>query len=89
MKSTLQCIEVENFKSYKGKLTIGPLKPFTAVIGPNGSGKYFSSLLPVTFYSLLIFSGGVESSSLQCGSKIHALLVRRFQETNCWEMSFF
>uniref|UniRef100_T1IVB8 Structural maintenance of chromosomes protein n=1 Tax=Strigamia maritima TaxID=126957 RepID=T1IVB8_STRMM len=35
----LKYIEVENFKSYKGKIVIGPLKPFTAVIGPNGSGK--------------------------------------------------
>ena len=32
-------LEVENFKSYKGKMTIGPFKRFTAIIGPNGSGK--------------------------------------------------
>lgn len=33
-------IEMENFKSYFGKKTIGPLhKNFTAVVGPNGSGK--------------------------------------------------
>uniref|UniRef100_A0AC35THI3 Structural maintenance of chromosomes protein n=1 Tax=Rhabditophanes sp. KR3021 TaxID=114890 RepID=A0AC35THI3_9BILA len=32
-------LEIENFKSYKGKVTIGPFKDFTAVIGPNGSGK--------------------------------------------------
>jgi structural maintenance of chromosome 1 len=31
-------LEVENFKSYKGKQTIGPFTRFTAVIGPNGSG---------------------------------------------------
>ena len=31
---------LENFKSYYGKLEIGPLhKCFTAVVGPNGSGK--------------------------------------------------
>lgn len=35
----LQFIEMENFKSYRGKVVIGPLKQFTAVIGPNGSGK--------------------------------------------------
>lgn len=34
----LDRIEVENFKSYKGQITIGPLKTFNAVIGPNGSG---------------------------------------------------
>lgn len=38
MPAFLKSIEVENFKSYKGKLTIGPLKSFTAVVGPNGSG---------------------------------------------------
>lgn len=32
-------LEIENFKSYKGKITIGPFKDFTAIIGPNGSGK--------------------------------------------------
>lgn len=32
-------IEVENFKSYQGKQTIGPFHQFTSVIGPNGSGK--------------------------------------------------
>jgi len=35
----LKYIEVENFKSYKGKQKIGPFKKFTAIIGPNGSGK--------------------------------------------------
>lgn len=38
MPARLKSIEVENFKSYKGNLTIGPLKSFTAIIGPNGSG---------------------------------------------------
>ena len=35
----------ENFKSYKGSVTIGPFHDFTAVIGPNGAGK--SSLLRI------------------------------------------
>lgn len=39
MSAFLKYIEVENFKSYKGFMSIGPLKRFTAVIGPNGSGK--------------------------------------------------
>lgn len=38
LKVLLSSIEVENFKSYRGKLLIGPLKQFTAIIGPNGSG---------------------------------------------------
>ena len=37
----LKYIEVENFKSYKGKQKIGPFKKFTAIIGPNGSGNWF------------------------------------------------
>lgn len=32
-------LEVDNFKSYKGRQTIGPFFNFTAIVGPNGSGK--------------------------------------------------
>ena len=39
MNAFLQFIEIDNFKSYRGNLTIGPLKQFSAVIGPNGSGE--------------------------------------------------
>ena len=39
-RSSLKYIEVENFKSYRNFQRIGPLKPFTAVIGPNGSGLF-------------------------------------------------
>lgn len=46
MSAFLEFIEVDNFKSYRGNVVIGPLKKFSAVIGPNGSGKLF----------LLIFS---------------------------------
>uniref|UniRef100_A0AAR2M6U6 Structural maintenance of chromosomes protein n=1 Tax=Pygocentrus nattereri TaxID=42514 RepID=A0AAR2M6U6_PYGNA len=35
----LKLIEIENFKSYKGRQIIGPFHKFTAIIGPNGSGK--------------------------------------------------
>ncbi|CAI4222154.1 unnamed protein product [Auanema sp. JU1783] len=35
----LHTLELENFKSYKGKQIVGPFKKFTAIIGPNGSGK--------------------------------------------------
>ena len=38
-KSRVLTLEVENFKSYRGRQEIGPFQPFTAVIGPNGSGK--------------------------------------------------
>ncbi|KAK2077238.1 hypothetical protein QBZ16_004872 [Prototheca wickerhamii] len=32
-------LEIENFKSYRGKVLIGPFHDFTTIIGPNGSGK--------------------------------------------------
>ncbi len=35
----IEQIEVEDFKSYRGRQVIGPFSNFTAVIGPNGSGK--------------------------------------------------
>ena len=40
----LEQIEIENFKSYRGELKI-PFKRFTAIIGPNGSGRFFFELL--------------------------------------------
>lgn len=36
---SLKLIEIENFKSYKGRQIIGPFQRFTAIIGPNGSGE--------------------------------------------------
>lgn len=39
LNSFLNFIEIENFKSYRGNIKIGPLKQFSAVIGPNGSGE--------------------------------------------------
>lgn len=35
----LKRLELTNFKSYKGHQVVGPFKRFTAIIGPNGSGK--------------------------------------------------
>ncbi|KAF7992843.1 hypothetical protein HCN44_005187 [Aphidius gifuensis] len=64
MPAFLKHIEVENFKSYKGKLVIGPLKSFTAVVGPNGSGK----------------SNFMDAISFVMGEKTSSLRVRRFNE---------
>ncbi|BAM80064.1 sister-chromatide cohesion complex Cohesin, subunit SMC1 [Cyanidioschyzon merolae strain 10D] len=47
----IQRLEVENFKSYGGKVCIGPfVEGFTAVIGPNGVGK--SNLLDALGFAL-------------------------------------
>ncbi|KAI7812085.1 putative structural maintenance of chromosomes protein 1B, partial [Triplophysa rosa] len=35
----LRQLDVENFKSWRGKQTIGPFKRFDCIIGTNGSGK--------------------------------------------------
>ncbi|RKO88211.1 P-loop containing nucleoside triphosphate hydrolase protein, partial [Blyttiomyces helicus] len=51
-------LEVENFKSYKGKQILGPFHNFTSVIGPNGSGK--SNLMDAISFVL-----GVKSSQLR------------------------
>lgn len=39
MSAFLKFIEMDNFKSYRGRTNIGPLQRFTAIIGPNGSGE--------------------------------------------------
>lgn len=41
MQVNLSHIIVFNFKSFKGEVIIGPIKPFTAIIGANGSGKFY------------------------------------------------
>lgn len=64
MPALLTYIEVENFKSYKGNLSIGPLKNFTAVIGPNGSGK----------------SNFMDAVSFVMGEKTSCLRVKRLSD---------
>ncbi|XP_012276752.1 structural maintenance of chromosomes protein 1A [Orussus abietinus] len=64
MPAFLKHIEVDNFKSYKGKLIIGPFKSFTAVVGPNGSGK----------------SNLMDAISFVMGEKTSSLRVKRFNE---------
>lgn len=66
----LKLIEIENFKSYKGRQIIGPFQRFTAIIGPNGSGEInpAAALLNVPAWSPLSGSTVVQSSlcSLKC-----------------------
>ena len=47
MSYFLKYVEIDNFKSYKGHIVIGPLRKFTAIIGPNGSGLYNENLAVV------------------------------------------
>ncbi|RZF46730.1 hypothetical protein LSTR_LSTR002593 [Laodelphax striatellus] len=64
MAPFLELIEVDNFKSYKGRLTIGPLKTFTSVVGPNGSGK----------------SNFMDAISFVMGEKTTSLRVKRLSD---------
>ncbi|GJN07877.1 hypothetical protein PR202_ga25747 [Eleusine coracana subsp. coracana] len=63
----IQQLQLENFKSYKGKQTIGPLYDFTAIIGPNGAGKS-NDLMDAICFVL-----GVRSSQLR-GSRLRYLV---------------
>uniref|UniRef100_A0A0N5C0M0 Structural maintenance of chromosomes protein n=1 Tax=Strongyloides papillosus TaxID=174720 RepID=A0A0N5C0M0_STREA len=63
----ISSIDVENFKSYYGKQTIGPLhKNFSAIIGPNGSGK--SNVI-----DSLLFVFGFRASSIR-SKKLSSLI---------------
>ncbi|KAL1497486.1 hypothetical protein ABEB36_008443 [Hypothenemus hampei] len=64
MGARLKHIEVENFKSYKGRRIIGPLKSFNAVIGPNGSGK----------------SNFMDAISFVMGERTQSLRVKRLSD---------
>ncbi|KPI83197.1 putative structural maintenance of chromosome (SMC) family protein [Leptomonas seymouri] len=39
MLSKIHRVELDNFKSYYGKASIGPFKDFSCIVGPNGAGK--------------------------------------------------
>ena len=56
-------LEIENFKSYRGKEVIGPFKNFTTVIGPNGSGK--SNLMDAISFVLGVKTGVLRGSNLR------------------------
>ncbi len=71
----IEQIEVQDFKSYRGRQVIGPFKNFTAVIGPNGSGK--SNLMDAISFVLgmrtahlrgslkeLLYKGGKDDKSV-------------------------
>lgn len=82
----LQFIEMENFKSYRGKVVIGPLKQFTAVIGPNGSGKKLTlitkkmSSFTLTYVAGCMITGKsnfMDAISFVMGEKTTSLRVRK------------
>ena len=64
----LEYLHIENFKSYKGQITIGPFGRFTSIIGPNGSGK--SNLMDAISFVLGERSGNIRVSRIRIVSKI-------------------
>ncbi|KAL6737257.1 hypothetical protein Aduo_010915 [Ancylostoma duodenale] len=75
----LHTLDLENFKSYRGKQVIGPFKRFTAIIGPNGSGK--SNLMDAISFVL-----GEKATSLRVkklGDLIHGAPVGKPVSNRC------
>ncbi|KAL7066581.1 putative structural maintenance of chromosomes protein [Cryptosporidium serpentis] len=60
----IKMMELENFKSYKGKHKIGPFsKRFTCIVGPNGSGK--SNLMDALSFVLGISSSQIRGTNIK------------------------
>ena len=66
----LEYLYIENFKSYKGQIKIGPFGRFTSIIGPNGSGK--SNLMDAISFVLGERSGNIRVSRIRKVSKIQS-----------------
>ena len=64
----VETLEVENFKSYRGRHTLGPFRAFQAVIGLNGAGK-------TNVMDALCFVLGVRASHLR-GKHLRDLVYR-------------
>lgn len=67
-------IEIEDFKSYRGRHIIGPFEQFTCIIGPNGAGSVFewdmsilgkSNLMDAISFVLAISTKYLRSQNLQ------------------------
>ncbi|EDW43426.1 GM26555 [Drosophila sechellia] len=81
----LEYIEMENFKSYRGHIVVGPLKQFNAVIGPNGSGKS-------NFMDAISFVMGEKTSSLRVkrlNDLIHGSSIGKPVSRSCYVTAKF
>uniref|UniRef100_A0A915EHG8 Structural maintenance of chromosomes protein n=1 Tax=Ditylenchus dipsaci TaxID=166011 RepID=A0A915EHG8_9BILA len=75
----LYSLELEDFKSFKGKHLIGPFRQFSAIVGPNGSGK--SNLMDAISFVL-----GEKSNNLRVrklGDLIHGASVNDAKSKKC------
>jgi structural maintenance of chromosome 1 len=88
MSYFLKYVEIDNFKSYKGHIVIGPLRKFTAIIGPNGSGlskNYFFYLIDL--FHLLGKSNLMDAISFVLGEPTKSLRVRKLSVGLCLPLS--
>lgn len=76
MLSRIDRVELYNFKSYAGRVTIGPLRDFTCIVGPNGSGK--SNLMDA-----LCFVLGPAATATPRGKDVMSLIHRGAQRREC------
>lgn len=56
-------VVLENFKSYEGRVAVGPFLKFTCVVGPNGAGK--SNLMDAISFVLGVRTRHLRSERLQ------------------------
>ena len=77
MSYFLKYVEIDNFKSYKGHIVIGPLRKFTAIIGPNGSGLFSERLFLRGNFSLSGKSNLMDAISFVLGEPTKSLRVRK------------
>jgi structural maintenance of chromosome 1 len=78
MNYFLKYVEIDNFKSYKGHIVIGPLQKFTAIIGPNGSGLFEKLFLHLLFnFYLSGKSNLMDAVSFVLGEPTKSLRVRK------------
>jgi structural maintenance of chromosome 1 len=72
---TVHRLELYNFKSYHGKVSVGPFKDFTCIVGPNGSGK--SNLMDALSFVL-----GSNAATLR-GEKVTDLINKKAKKKEC------
>lgn len=79
-RNQLYSLELQDFKSYRGKQTIGPFSKFTAIVGPNGSGKIIHSYMFNMFKIFCYFPGKSNLMDAICfvlGEKANNMRVRK------------
>lgn len=77
MQSKIHQIELYNFKSYNGRITVGPFKDFSCIVGPNGSGK--SNLMDALSF---VLSRDTKTNTLR-GKKASDFIHRKAAKKEC------